>query len=107
MEDVSIREAMLLWDGALNREPPRFAVRPLGHDDYYRYGFQVGACFAGWQREESVETLKLQLMVEAWHVAAFHGVPISMIHDELLCIPEYRDTLADDVLPAEFRGERS
>ena len=106
MSDVKIQNAVLLWDSGFGDETPRFAVRPLGHRDYDRFQHSVGACFADWQRTENVERLKLQLMVEVWHAIAFYGVPVDLVKPELLRIPEYRDMLADDVLPAEFRGER-
>jgi hypothetical protein len=49
---------------------------------------------------------KLQLMIDAWDIAAFDGVPIDAVHKALLVIPEYRSMLADDCLPREFRHER-
>jgi hypothetical protein len=45
-------------------------------------------------------------MIEAWHIVAFHGVPVAMVRDALMVIPEYRDMLAHDCLPQEFRHER-
>ena len=106
MGDAKITEAMLLWDSGLRGETPRFAVRPLGHRDYDRFQHSVGACFADWQSIENVERLKLQLMIEVWHAIAFYGVPVDLVKPALLRIPEYRDMLADDVLPAQFQGER-
>lgn len=106
MSDVKIQNAVLLWDSNFCGSEPRFAVRPLGHRDYDRFQHSVGACFASWQRTTDVERLKLQLLVEVWHAIAFYGVPVELVKPELLRIPEYRDMLADDVLPPEFRGER-
>lgn len=106
MFDIPIREAVLLFDSGLNGSAPEFAVRRLGHPDYNVYGSKVGACFSDWQSEESVDMLKLRLMIEVWHIAAFYNVPIALMTPELLKIREYRDMLADDVLPQRYLGER-
>lgn len=106
MTDVPIGKALLLWDSPSMGDEPRFAIRPLGHPDYDRYQFKVGACFSEWQRETNADKLKLRLMVEVWHIAAFYGVPVELMVEELLRIPEYRDTLADDVLPQRYQHER-
>ncbi len=84
---------------------PAFVVRPVGHDDYYAYGSQVGACFANWQTMDDPRR-RLQLMIDAWHIVAFYDVPVDMVKAGLLVIPEYRDMLAGDCLPREFQHER-
>ena len=86
MDEVSIGNALLLWDSPLLGKEPRFAVRPLGHRDYDRYTFKVGACFADWQRDTDLKSLKLRLMVEVWHIAAFYDLPIELMKPELLRI---------------------
>lgn len=106
MTDVAIADAVLLYDSGLNGGQARFAVRPLGHSDYDRYDYQVGACFSFW-REMDTKSRKLQLLIDAWHAAAFYAVPVEIMKTELLRIPEYRDMLADDCLPREFQHERN
>lgn len=103
--DVPIARAMLLWNSGFNSGTPACVVRPLGHDDYYRYGGQVGACFNHW-RELDTRGQKLHLMIDAWHVTAFYDVPVKLVHEALLVIPEYRSMLADDCLPRQFASER-
>lgn len=105
MTDIPIAEALSLWNSGTDGDEPAFAVRPLGHDDYYRYQCQNGACLRSWR---DLDTLgqKLQLMIEAWHIAVFYLVPAKDIHEALLVIPEYRDMLADDCLPKQFWHER-
>jgi hypothetical protein len=103
--DIPIAEALVLWNSALNGGVPAFAVRPLGHDDYYEFDFQVGACFAAW-REMDTHGQKFKLLIDVWHVVGFYCVPIVLVLPELLRIPEYRDMLADDCLPKQFRSER-
>lgn len=102
MQDIPISQAMLLWNAGFNGGEPAFAVRPLGHDDYDRFDYQVGACFAKWQKSDD-SGRKFQLMIDIWHIAAFYWVPIHLMRDQLLRIPEYRDMLADDCLPREHR----
>lgn len=108
MEDVPLANALLLWNSGWDGETPAFVVRPLGHDDYYRYQSQVGACFTAWREmaEQPHPVLLAKAMVELWHIAAFYKVPIEMIHEAMLVVPEYRNMLADDCLPNQFRLER-
>lgn len=105
MSDVPIGRALILFDTGLNGGAPRVVVRPLGHSDYDRYERQSGACFASWRGKDTQE-LQLRLMIEAWHMTAFYAVPVEMVHEALLVIPEYRSMLADDCLPRRFREER-
>lgn len=104
--DIPLKAALLLYDSALNDGTPRFAVRPLGHPDYDRYFYKVGACFTSWKQGTDPHRLKLRLMIDVWHAVAFYGVPAQMAHEALLVIPEYRDMLADDCLPKQYWHER-
>lgn len=106
MTDIALSEAVLLYNSGLGGEAPAFVVRPIGHHDYDRYQYKVGACFRAWQEEDDLARLKLRLWIDVWHATAFYGVPVEMVHEALLVIPEYRDMLADDCLPREFRHER-
>jgi len=105
--DIPLANAILLWDGSATGAP-RFAVRPLGHRDYDKFSMSGGACFASWKALAKSDPSKLltQAMIELWHIAAFYGVPIAMIHEAMLVVPEYRGTLASDVLPDQYRHER-
>lgn len=107
--DIPLANALLLWNAGWKGETPAFAVRPLGHRDYDRFDFQNGACFATWQdmAERDPKGLRLKAMVEIWHVTAFYDVPAKMVHEALLCIPEYRDMLAEDCLPERYRPHRT
>lgn len=107
MPDIALKDALLLWDSGLNDEAPRFAIRPIGHPDYDSYAFKVGACFTDWRQESDLDRLKLRFLIEIWHIVAFHDVPASLMRDALLVVPEYRDMLADDCLPKQFRFERN
>lgn len=105
--DIAIREAMLCWNRGTHGQQPgcivvRHPDRRGASDDY---SSSVGACFADWRKMDT-RGQKLQLLIEAWHVAAFHAVPIEMVHQALLVVPEYRDMLASDCLPRQFAYER-
>lgn len=108
MTDIPLSNALLLWNSGLNGGTPAFAVRPLGHPDYDRYSCQNGACMAKWRRfaEKPEPALLALAMVELWHVATFYLVPVEMIHKAMLVVPEYRNMLAEDCLPAEWQHER-
>lgn len=109
MADIPLANALLLWNSPIaGDKSPAFAVRPHGHDDYYVYDYQNGACFARWQElaQQDHPALLAKALVELWHIAAFYKVPIEMINEAMLVVPEYRAMLADDCLPKEFRHER-
>ena len=71
MTNVPLDKAMLLWNSGLNGGTPACVVRPLGHDDYYRYGSQVGACFTDFRKLDE-RGQKLQIMIEARAHAAVY-----------------------------------
>lgn len=109
MADIPMKDALLLWNTPLcENHEPAFAVRPLGHPDYNRYDMQNGACFLSWREvaERPKPALLCQMMVELWHIVAFYRVPIEMVHEAMLVVPEYRNMLADDCLPEQWRFER-
>lgn len=100
--EIPIADAMLVWTRG-----ERVGVVPhpdtMGLSDQFQSS--VGACFAYW-RGLDARGQKLQLMIEAWHVAAFYDIPAHALHEAMLCIPEYREMLASDCLPDRFRHER-
>jgi hypothetical protein len=106
--DIPLAKALLLWDSNLDGSTPAFAVRPLGHADYDRFRFKVGACFRDWQEmaESNPLGLKLKAIIELWHIVAFYGVPVELVHEAMLAVPEYRDMLANDCLPKKYWHER-
>ena len=108
MTDIPINDAMLCWNHGFNGNTPGFAVvqHPDHHDRSAPYQSSVGACFMDWRKKDE-RGQKLQLMIDAWHIAAFYDVPIEMVREGLLVIPEYRDMLASDCLPAKYRDERN
>lgn len=110
MTDIPLARALLLWNPGMNGTEPAFAVRALGSPDYWSDKFRMsgGACYRSWQElaADDPDKLLTQAMIELWHIAAFYAVPIGMIHDAMLAVPEYRNTLADDCLPKQFRHER-
>lgn len=99
--DIPLARAMLVWTRG-----ERVGVVP--HPDrQLSAGFQssVGACFASWREMDDQERL-LQFLIDIWHVAAFYGIPAAAVNEAAMSVPEYRDTLADDVLPKAYRHER-
>lgn len=108
MSDIPLNDAMLCWNSGINGGSPAFKV--IQHPDRTgqsdAYESSVGACFTNW-RELGRTEQKLKLLVEAWHIVAFYGVPMTMVQEGLLVIPEYRDLIASDCLPRRFQHERS
>lgn len=105
--DIPLANAMLCWNHGFHGAQPGFKVvrHPdrVGASDPYQSS--VGACFSDWRKKDE-RGQKLQLMIDAWHIVAFYDVPVELVREGLLVIPEYRDMLADDCLPKQFRGER-
>lgn len=103
MTDIPLLNAMLCWTSGEGVEVVRHPDR-IGRSDAYRSS--VGACFVqDWPKKDD-KGRRLQLMIDAWHVSAFYDIPAEQVHEALLVIPEYRDMLADDCLPKQFRHER-
>ncbi|WP_189675012.1 hypothetical protein [Sphingomonas glacialis] len=100
--DIELENAMLVWTRgekvAVVRHPDT-----KGLSDEYQSS--VGACFAHWRKKDT-NGRRLQMMIDAWHVAAFYEIPAEQIHEALIVIPEYRDMLASDCLPKRFQAER-
>lgn len=107
MTDIPLAQAMLCWNAGLEGARPEFKVFHHPDQSGATRGFRasVGACFSNW-KEMSDQERRLQLMIDVWHVAAFYEVPVSMIREALLVIPEYRDMLASDCLPTAYQHER-
>lgn len=100
--DIAINEAMICWNAGKDVKVVRHPDKSRQSDDFRS---SVGACFTDW-REMDMRGQKLQLMIDAWHIAAFDKIPAADVHQALLVIPEYRSMLADDCLPEKYRGER-
>lgn len=108
MDDIPLKNALLLWNAGLDGKTPAFAVRPLGHLDLGRYDYGNGAGTERWDEcaDLSDATLLAKAMVELWHIVMFSKVPVELVHAEMLKVPEYRNMLADECLPPEFLHER-
>jgi hypothetical protein len=105
--DIPLATAMLCWNHGFKGATPNCEVvlwpDKAGASDPYQSS--VGACFSDFRKMDA-RGQKLQLMIDAWHVAAFYDVPIAMVQEALLVIPEYRSMLAEDCLPRQFAHER-
>lgn len=101
--DIPLSESMLCWSTG---GPVRIVEHPDQADLSDSYEKTAGACYAYW-RGLTPDRMRLQLLVDAWHAAAFYDVPIKDLHAALLVIPEYRSMLADDCLPRQFSHERN
>ncbi len=105
--DIPLATAMLCWTSGFHGATPACQVvlwpDEVGASDAFQSS--VGACFSDF-RNKDARGQKLQLMIDAWHVTAFYDVPIAVVQQALLVIPEYRSMLADDCLPRQFARER-
>lgn len=97
--DVPLAKAMLAWDWPHPHGSGKVVVIP--HPDtarwtcYLKLSQTVGACECRWSRMTKQERLT-QLFVEAWHIACRDRVPLENIHDALMAIPEYRESLSGE-----------
>ena len=107
MSDIPLLNAMLCWNPGFKGAEPAFRVVPHPARGAARdLSHSVGACFSNWREMDEAQR-KLQLMIDAWHIVAFYEVPVEMVREGLLVIPEYRDMLAGDCLPKAFQHERA
>lgn len=98
--DVPLEDALIIWEAGV--EPPVKVLR-LGVDDR-RYSNSQGSCTSPWQ-----------LMNTPWRItrllALFHEIAVadkidpSAIHAAFLSIPEYRQTVCPDTVPARYRAD--
>jgi hypothetical protein len=90
--DIRLKDAMLEY----HRGGPVYVLshparmpKPIGF-------LCVGAAFADWNKMTPEKRL-LQLYIDAWHAVVRDGVPPEQMHKAISVIPEYRDSLAEDV----------
>lgn len=111
MADIPLKDVLLLWKKPDGDAPALFDIRPIGHDDYWneRWDYTGGACNDTWKNcaQKEHPALLARMFIDLWHIAAFYDVPIALIHEKMLVVPEYRAMLADDCLPKEFQHERA
>lgn len=88
MTDIPLENALLLWDSDF-KGGGRFAVRPLGHGDYWRFDCQGGACWTAWREADPATRLTL-LAEKLLDIVANYHLPWSMIDDVMRVVPEYR-----------------
>lgn len=105
MHDVSLENAVLLWTpaepGAQSSE--EFAIIDI--EDYRnssnsyerRYMMSLGAVFADWKKFAPQRRL-LQLYIELMHAIFRDRISPDAVVKACYCIPEFRDTLAEDAL---------
>lgn len=87
---VRLSEAIILWNSM--ESGPAFAIRPLGHDDYYEYDYQAGACFANWRKQAEdgeLGWLLNQVLALMWQAVIEYGCDPNLVHEEMMRIPEY------------------
>jgi hypothetical protein len=104
LEGIPLECAVLL-SGSFDGADPVVKSWPLNHFVGDNFASSTLAVFRAF-RDASDDTRRLRLMVELWHSAAFRGESIAKLHEAALRIPEYRDLLADDCLPARYAHER-
>jgi len=110
--DVPLYDAMITWNGLADVSATYklgIAIVPHPEPDFCRHwklSNSAGACYTYW-RELSTPRRLLQLYTEAWHIVGRDLVPMEMVHDALLVIPEYRDTLSGEEFFADWRKRRA
>lgn len=96
--DVPLKHAMLAWNCARSGDP-RMAVIPHpdmdGWTNRLKLTSTTGACWTIWGNWTRDQRLT-KLYIEAWHIHCRDGVPAKTIHEALLVIPEYRDSLSGE-----------
>lgn len=105
--DVPLKIAMIGWTPKgrfgktpLTGTPGKIIIIPKTNDgrDWFRH-FGVtdstGACWVQWREMTAKERLK-KLYIEAWHIIARDGVLPEDVHEALMVIPEYRESLSGE-----------
>jgi len=96
--DVPLKHAMVAWNCARSGDP-RIAVIPHpdmdGWTDHLKLTSTTGACWTAWEKWTKAQRLA-KLYVEVWHIVCRDGVDPKAVHEALLAIPEYRDSLSGE-----------
>ena len=103
--DVPLEVAMLAWnsqrDNYGGREPGKVMIVSWPDRDHDADKL-VNSClapFSYWSTMSAAERL-LQLYIEAFHIVLRDGVSPKAMHAALLVVPEYRESLSDDLFHA-------
>lgn len=104
MNDISLIDAMILWNPRHENEPienndgrvcvVKWPDRP-NNQDKLGLIYSNGACFSCWREASDFQRLT-KLFIEAWHMVCRDGVHPKAIHEALMVIPEYRAALSGD-----------
>ncbi len=96
--DIPLKHAMIAWNCARSGDP-RIAVIPHpdmdSWTDYLKLTCTTGACWTVWEKWTKAQRLQ-KLFIEIWHIHCRDGVAPEAIHEALLVIPEYRETLSGE-----------
>lgn len=101
--DIPLKNAMLAWNPpAWKREgvvPGLVMVIPYDHpaapEDHLKLIMTAGAAYSYWHTCTKTQRL-LSLYIEAWHIVCRDGIDPRAMHQALMVIPEYRETLSED-----------
>lgn len=99
--DVPLQNAMIIWNGTRDCEenyPLGVAVVPHPERRESEKWNLLNSCcasFCEWKTWTTSQQL-LQLYVEAWHIVCRDGITPEMMHNALMVVPEYRETLSGE-----------
>lgn len=103
--DVPLKHAMISWNHRGKTGDGRIEVipHPDSHGWHRRLNYMnsTGACWCDWGKWKKRDRL-LKLYIEAWHIIARDGVDPEKVHQALMVIPEYRDTLSGEYFFTEL-----
>jgi hypothetical protein len=99
--DIPLAKAMLTWNSVHHLGPTHpLGVAVVPHPEPYacrKWNLQCSsmAAYAYWKDLPTDQQL-LRLYIEVWHIVCRDLVPAELVHDALLVIPEYRETLSGE-----------
>jgi hypothetical protein len=98
MQNIHLNEAVLTWEPTGNEVPGAALVVP--HPELHKHNnsasMTFGACNAHF-RSAPKEKKLLLLYIAAWQAVIRDGVCPQNMHEALCAIPEFKETLAEDV----------
>jgi hypothetical protein len=102
MQNIHLNEAVLTWEPKKEDTPGTALVVPYSELDKHNDGATMtfGACNAHFQKAAKEQKLLL-LYIAAWQAVIRDGVDAQNMHTALCDIPEFRETLAEDVPVSE------
>lgn len=106
MTDIRLADAQVIWgyEGKRSDAPPVKVVDVRNGEDDRDYLASWGACNGDFNQADEAGQLLMLFQQYHWMALGYDILP-RHLHEAFLVIPEYRDAIPLELLPAKYRQE--